>query len=69
MEEPPEEAPQNEPEPEAEDPDTTPGTWLVTQIASGQTARIPGESLTDIHGKLLRKYPDSTIDDYTYVKQ
>ena len=69
QDEPEAEQPQNEPEPEAEDPDTTPGTWLVTQIASGNTARIPGESLTDIHGKLLRKYPDSTIDDYTYVKQ
>ena len=69
QDEPEAEQPQNEPEPEAEDPDTTPGTWLVTQSASGNTARIPGESLTDIHGKLLRKYPDSTIDDYTYVKQ
>jgi hypothetical protein len=74
--EPEEEPPQDEPEaeqpqdePAAENPDDTPGTWLVTQIASGLTARIPGENLADVHGKLLRKYPDSTIDDYTYVKQ
>ena len=55
-------------EPDA-DPDTTPGTWLVTQIASGKTARIQGENRTDVMNKLTARYPDSTEADYRLEKQ
>ena len=58
-----------EPEPEAEqDPNDGPGTYVVTQIASGRTARIEGESRQDIITKLTTRYPDSTEADYTIEK-
>lgn len=57
-------------EPEAEeDPNDGPGTYLVTQIASGRTARIEGENRQDIVTKLTTRYPDSTEADYTIEKQ
>ena len=64
------EVPAEEPAaPEAEaDPDTQPGTYLVTQLASGRTARIPGESLEDVQGKVLRRYPESSLEDYTFER-
>ncbi len=55
-------------EPE-EDPNDGPGTYLVTQLASGKTARIEGESRADIIQKLTTRYPDSTEEDYTIEKQ
>jgi len=59
-----------EEEPEAEqDANDGPGTYLVTQIASGRTARIEGESRQDIITKLTTRYPDSTEADYTIEKQ
>jgi len=59
-----------EEEPEAEqDANDGPGTYLVTQIASGRTARIEGESRADIIQKLTTRYPDSTEADYTIEKQ
>jgi hypothetical protein len=58
-----------EPEPEAEqDVDTTPGTYVVTQLASGRSARIPGESKQDVVDKVLRKYPDSAEADYSFER-
>jgi hypothetical protein len=58
-----------EAEPEAEeDPNDGPGTYIVTQTASGKTARIPGESRQDIIAKLTARYPDSTEADYTIEK-
>ena len=63
---------EKEPEADAEqevDPETTPGTWLVTQNASGRQARIDGESRQDIINKLIARYPDSTEADYTLEKQ
>lgn len=42
------------------------GTWLVTQIASGRTARIQGNSLEHVQQRVLQRYPDSSIDDYTW---
>lgn len=51
-----------------EDPDTQPGTYRVTQIASGRTANIPGESLEDVQGKVLRRYPESSLEDYTFER-
>ena len=55
-------------EPE-EDPNDGPGTQMVTQLASGKTARIEGESRQDIIAKLTTRYPDSTEEDYTIEKQ
>jgi hypothetical protein len=56
-------------EPEAEtDANDGPGTYLVTQVASGRTARIEGESRQDIITKLTTRYPDSTEADYTIEK-
>jgi hypothetical protein len=56
-------------EPEAEqDPNDGPGTYVVTQTASGKTARIQGESRQDIVAKLTARYPDSTEADYTIEK-
>lgn len=58
-----------EAEPEAEqDPNDGPGTYSVTQNASGKTARIEGESRQDIIIKLTARYPDSTEADYTIEK-
>jgi hypothetical protein len=57
-----------EEEPEA-DPNDGPGTYLVTQLASGKQARIEGESRQDIITKLTTRYPDSTENDYTIEKQ
>ncbi len=61
-----EEEPEAEPEQDAND---GPGTYLVTQIASGRTARIEGENRADIVRKLTTRYPDSTEEDYTIEKQ
>jgi hypothetical protein len=56
-------------EPAAEqDPNDGPGTYNVTQIASGRTARIEGESRADIITKLTTRYPDSSEADYTIEK-
>ncbi len=58
-----------EEEPEAEqDANDGPGTYNVTQIASGRTARIEGESRADIIRKLTTRYPDSTEADYRIEK-
>ncbi len=62
--------PEKKEEPEAEqDANDGPGTYLVTQNASGRTARIEGESRADIIQKLITRYPDSTEEDYTIEKQ
>jgi hypothetical protein len=45
-----------------------PGTYSVTQNASGRTARIEGESRADIITKLTTRYPDSSEADYTIEK-
>lgn len=59
---------ENEDEPEQDDNDG-PGVYLVTQLASGKTARIEGENRADIVRKLITRYPDSTEADYTIEKQ
>ena len=61
-----EEEPEQEPEQDAND---GPGTYLVTQLSSGKTARIEGENRADILRKLTTRYPDSTEADYTIEKQ
>jgi len=56
-------------EPAAEqDPNDGPGTYTVTQIASGRRASIEGTSRQDIITKLITRYPDSTEADYTIEK-
>ena len=58
-----------EAEPEAEDDvNDGPGTYSVTQLASGKNARIQGENRQDIITKLTARYPDSTEADYTIEK-
>jgi hypothetical protein len=61
----------NSGEPEAEpeaDANDGPGVYVVTQTASGKTARIQGENRQDIIAKLIARYPDSTEADYTIEK-
>ena len=62
-EEPPVAEPAAEPEQHQEPAEQT---FIVTQLASGRTARISGRDLADVQAKVLRRYPDSTIDDYTW---
>ena len=58
-----------EAEPEAEDDvNNGPGTYSVTQLASGKNARIQGDSREDVIQKLITRYPDSTEADYTIEK-
>ena len=58
-----------EAEPEAEDDaNDGPGTYVVTQTASGKTARIQGDSRQNIITKLTTRYPGSTEADYTIEK-
>ena len=59
------EKPEDEPEDDAND---GPGTYVVTQTASGKVARIQGENRQDIVAKLVARYPDSTEADYTIEK-
>ena len=54
------------PEDELAAAENGPGTYKVTQIASGRSARIPGNSLEDVQNKVLTKYPDSSLEDYTF---
>ena len=61
------EKPESEPEAEV-DANDGPGTYVVTQTASGKTARIQGDSRQDIVAKLIARYPDSTEADYTIEK-
>ena len=61
------EKPEEPEEPEV-DANDGPGTYVVTQTASGKTARIQGENRQDIVAKLIARYPDSTEADYTIEK-
>ena len=61
----PEAEPEAEPEDDAND---GPGVYVVTQTASGKTARIQGDNRQDIIAKLTARYPDSTEADYTIEK-
>jgi len=63
-----EKAKPEEPEEPEVDANDGAGVYTVTQIASGRTARIQGESRADIVQKLTTRYPDSTEADYTIEK-
>lgn len=52
-----------------QDANDGPGRYLVTQISSGKSARIEGESRADIIQKLITRYPDSTEADYRIEKE
>jgi hypothetical protein len=62
------EAKPEEPEEPQVDANDGPGVYVVTQTASGRTARIEGESRQDVITKLTTRYPDSTEADYTIEK-
>jgi hypothetical protein len=63
-----EKAKPEEPEEPEVDANDGAGVYSVTQIASGKTARIQGESRADVIQKLTTRYPDSTEADYTIEK-
>ena len=52
-------------EPQAE-PQQQERMFRVTQLASGRTANISGRDLAHVQERVLQRYPDSTIDDYTW---
>ena len=60
------EAEKAKPEDEPAAAENGPGTYKVTQLASGRSARIPGNSLEDVQNKVLTKYPDSSLEDYSF---
>lgn len=66
----PEEPAADEPEAQPEEPAAAEPqaqqTFLVTQLATGRTARIPARDLADVQRMVLQRYPDSTVDDYTW---
>ena len=62
---------EKEPEPEQnQEPEAPanegPGTYLVTQVASGRTARIPADSLAHAQEQLLARHPTFDLNDYTF---
>ena len=67
----PEPEPEVQPEPEPAAPEepeqAEEQTFVVTQIASGRAARISARDLNAVQAMVLQRYPDSTIDDYTWA--
>lgn len=71
------EAPQQEPEPDAEpEPQQEPEPeqpatrhFRVTQLASGLSARIEARDLAHVQQRVLQRYPNTTIDDYTWQEE
>lgn len=56
-----------EPEGEQSEEDNTgPGTYLVTQIETGRTARIVANSRAHAEEQLLSRYPQFNLDDYRF---
>lgn len=51
-----------------QDTDDGPGTYLVTQVSSGRSARIQGDSRADVLQKLTTRYPDTSEADYRIEK-
>ncbi len=51
-----------------QDPNDGPGTYLVTQLASGKTARIEGENKEDVINKVTTRHPQLSRDDFTVEK-
>jgi len=57
-----------EAEPEANDDDRA-GTWRITQISSGRSVSLSGDNLQAVQQRVLDRYPDSTVDDYSWERQ
>lgn len=45
------------------------GTYLVTHVPTGRTARIEGQSRQDVIDKLLARHPNVNVDDFTFELQ
>lgn len=59
-----------EPKPEGEtDANDGPGTYVVTLISSGRTARVEGESAEDVINKVIERHPNLTRDDLRVEKE
>ena len=57
-------------EPEAEEnPNDGPGTYIVTLISNGRTARVEGESVEDVINKVITRHPNLTRDDLRVEKE
>ena len=46
-----------------------PGTFVVTQTATGRTARIEAQNLEDARQQLLQRHPGLNLDDFTFQRQ
>lgn len=51
------------PEPEPEQADEGPGTFLVTLLSNGRTARIEGENEEDVIRKVIERHPSLSRED------
>lgn len=51
-----------------ENPNDQPGTWRVVQTASGRSANIQGDNLAHVQQRVLQRYPDSSIEDYSWER-
>ena len=60
-----------EPKPETgeEDQNNGPGTYIVTLISNGRTARVEGESAEDVINKVITRHPNLTRDDIRVEKE
>jgi hypothetical protein len=61
-----------EPEPEQAEPQQAadgPGTYLVTQTATGRTATIPADNLEHARQQLQTRHPNINLDDFTFQLQ
>lgn len=58
-----------EPKAEPEQTEDGEGTFLVTHIPSGRTARIPAQNREDAQQQLLNRHPDVNLDDFTFELQ
>jgi hypothetical protein len=68
QQEPEQDQPQQQDEPQQEPEQEQPAmrTFNVTQLASGRSARIEARDLAHVQQRVLQRYPNSTIDDYTW---
>jgi hypothetical protein len=63
--------PEPEPEQQAEPQQAAdgPGTYLVTQTATGRTATIPADNLEHARQQLQTRHPNINLDDFTFQLQ
>ena len=58
-----------EQEQEPEQGNNEPETYIVTQTASGRTARLQATSLQDAQQQLLARHPNSNLNDFTFQRE